>query len=382
MNPIKNIIKHFWYSFRDLFIPKSKGERVDNSLVIIRLDAIGDYILFRNFLEIIRKSTKYKDYQITLIGNKVWKPIAEKLDNEWIDRFIWIDLKAFHKSLSDRKKSLLEIEDTTYDILFHPTYSRDYYISELIAKRVNAITKIASVGDLSNTSKWQKGISDKQYSKFIDSNELFEFSRNKQIVEVFIDQNINLIKPHLDSSGIEDHSIKSDNYITLFIGGGAEFRRWSIEKWTHLISDLLDLYNFDIVIAGGPEDKTNGEVLKNHYITNDRVINSCGKTTLNQLISLISKSIILLSNETSAVHIAASLDTPVLVISNGNHYGRFTPYPNSKSTNYVVVYPPEIEREENTDILLKRYSSGSELPIDSIDANVVLEKIKELQAFI
>ncbi len=46
-----------------------------NSLLIVRLDAIGDYILFRNFLKVIRNSEKFNNYTITLCGNTLWKDI-------------------------------------------------------------------------------------------------------------------------------------------------------------------------------------------------------------------------------------------------------------------------------------------------------------------
>lgn len=382
MNPIKNIIKYIWYLIRDLGLNNSPSNKKNNSLVIVRMDAIGDYILFRNFIEIIARSEKYKNHAITLIGNTVWKGIAEHFDNEWIDRFIWVNPIKFQKDFLFRKRVLKEIQDTSYSLLFHPTYSRDYYVGETIARYIKAENKITSKGDLANTTRWQKRISDKHYNKFIESKDIFEFNRNKQIVEGFIEHTIDLIKPYINKSNVEGNSIQSDNYMTLFIGGGAAFRRWSVDKWIDFISSLLALYDFDILIAGGPEDKSNGEVIKKHFITNERIINICGKTTLNQLISIIANSNFMVSNETSAVHIAVSVNTPVLVISNGNHYGRFTPFPKSISTNYTVVYPPIIEKEENTDILSKEYSSGSELSIDSIEANVALKKIKKLLPFI
>ena len=36
---------------------------------------------------------------------------------------------------------------------------------------------------------------------------------------------------------------------------------------------------------------------------------------------------LLISNETSAIHIAAALDVQSICILGGGHYGRFTPYP-------------------------------------------------------
>ena len=43
------------------------------SIVILRTDAIGDYLLFRAFLSEVRKA--YSNHHITLIGNSAWKPL-------------------------------------------------------------------------------------------------------------------------------------------------------------------------------------------------------------------------------------------------------------------------------------------------------------------
>jgi ADP-heptose:LPS heptosyltransferase len=52
-----------------------------------------------------------------------------------------------------------------------------------------------------------------------------------------------------------------------------------------------------------------------------------GKTTLQELAELIRGAEILISNETSAVHIAAAVGTNSVCILGGGHFGRFLPYP-------------------------------------------------------
>ena len=68
-------------AFVDLFVfPNSKIKT--GSLLLIRLDSIGDYVLFRNFIRELKTSEKYKNHHITLLGNASWKAVAEKLDAE------------------------------------------------------------------------------------------------------------------------------------------------------------------------------------------------------------------------------------------------------------------------------------------------------------
>ncbi|WP_334084306.1 hypothetical protein [Helicobacter typhlonius] len=75
----------------------TKQARQNKSLVILRNDAIGDYLLFRDFLHILRQ--EYSSYHITLIGNIVFKDFALCLDRAYIDKFIWIDNKKFRKNI-------------------------------------------------------------------------------------------------------------------------------------------------------------------------------------------------------------------------------------------------------------------------------------------
>lgn len=380
MNPIKNFIKHYWFSFRDLTISNYTSKTLEKSLVILRVDAIGDYILFRNFLEIIKKSEKYQDYHITLIGNNIWRPIAENLDNEWIDRFIWVNLKSFHKDLSYRKESLKEIEDTSYTVLFHPTYSRDYYISEVIANHINANYKVASVGDLSNTTKWQKKISDKKYDQLIplDETTIFEFEKNRSTLSQFIEEECAISKPTIDRKLLSDSKFIFENYIILFIGGSTRFKKWDLEKWISICKNLLAQFNHTIILSGAPDDFSDSVKIMAAFIDNNRVVNLCGKTSVFELMELISKSSLLISNETSAPHMAVALDIPVIVIANGSHYGRFTPYPKNYISNYSVVLPKRIDLKLELIDLAVLYSKESFFSINSITEEEVYSVAKDL----
>ena len=51
-----------------------------------------------------------------------------------------------------------------------------------------------------------------------------------------------------------------------------------------------------------------------------------GRTTLGELAEVLRSASVVLTNETSAVHIAAAVGAPVVCILGGGHYGRFAPY--------------------------------------------------------
>ena len=53
ISKLKTVFKIVIYRFVDLFIIPSKKIK-PKSLLLVRLDGIGDYVLFRNFIEILK----------------------------------------------------------------------------------------------------------------------------------------------------------------------------------------------------------------------------------------------------------------------------------------------------------------------------------------
>ena len=56
------------------------------------------------------------------------------------------------------------------------------------------------------------------------------------------------------------------------------------------------------------------------------IIDLCGRTSLHQLVEGLRRCDIVLSVDSAALHIAATLQKPVVGIIGGGHYGRFYPW--------------------------------------------------------
>ena len=372
----KTIIKLIAYFIINLLIRPSKKIN-PKSLVLIRLDAIGDYILFRNFIEILKKSSKYKDYSITLIGNVARKNLTEELDYKFVDKFIWLDRHSFSKDLIYRYRKLKEIVSSGYEIIINPIFIRTFFFDDNIVKLINAKEKIGSGSNTSNIEVWQKNISDKYYTKLIQNQKepMFEFYRNKEFFENLFDTKININKPII-SLNKENLEFKlSKKYAILFIGASDRYRKWSVEKFSKIGNHLKKKYGYDIVICGSKNEINEANELEKYFDKN--ILNLTGKTTLLELLSVISNGDLILSNETSAPHIAVALNLKnIFVIYNGKHFGRFTPYPKEISKNYHAIYHPLIERN------LKDYEKKSnkigfisKLDIEEISSDMVKLKI-------
>lgn len=360
-----------------------------NTLLIVRLDAIGDYILFRNFLKVIRESKQYRNYKIYLCGNIVWKNLAENLDKKFIDEFIWISRKKFKNNLRYKFDILKQIHKLGVETVIETTFTREILFGDEIVRVSNAKERIGSTASQESYSKWKrKLLTDKYYTKLISSSNenLFEFYRNKEFFTKLLQENSDtdensfllseIKKPYIENINIELTSIIKNKFIVIFPGGSFKNKMWSSKYFKDIAKFILENYSFDIVLTGSKQEEyLFNEIMINEY--SKRFINLFGNTLL-ELAKLISESELLISNDTSAIHFAAAVNTPFICITNGNHYGRFFPYPEEIFNRGIYIYPPEIKDKINLKEVQEKLRYESDFDINTILPTEVIEKIKEM----
>ena len=116
LTKLSNLFKFIISLFIIFIIRFKKNEIIPGSLLIIRLDVIGDYVLFRNYLKTVRISEKYRNCRITLCGNILWKDIAETFDKEVVNSFIWVERKKFSENIFYKHKMLVDIYTEGFEI--------------------------------------------------------------------------------------------------------------------------------------------------------------------------------------------------------------------------------------------------------------------------
>ncbi|BDB64966.1 hypothetical protein T36_1428 [Helicobacter cinaedi] len=352
------------------------------SIVILRTDAIGDYLLFRAFLREVREA--YPTYHITLIGNSVWKSLYEYFDASYCDDCIWIhtadfQTKRFYKTIA----ILRHIKQVGYELLINPQHSRDK-LNATFAQHINALSKIAPQGDDVNLSPRKKARHDRIYSTLTPSSPeiLFEFYRNKEFFEQLLQKPLSTSpKLHLPSPTPPHYK---QPYSILFVGASAKYRRWSVKHFAEVGEHLMRVYKHNVLICGGNADIESGFYLEQLLQAKVKdckqsIYNLTGKTTLAELVSLVYNGSLLVSNETSAVHLAALLATTIIiVVANGNHLGRFIPYPKEIRDKYYPVFHPYITANyARYKELSNAFAYKSTLNINDIQPRQVIDVIDQ-----
>jgi ADP-heptose:LPS heptosyltransferase len=376
---LKYFIKSTAY-FCIRFLVSPNKEIKQNSILLIRLDAIGDYILFRNYIEILKNSLVYKDYKVTLLGNEAWKSLALEFDGGFIYKFIWLDRVKFSKNIFYRYKKLQEITNQGYEVILSPVYSRDFFYADDIIRHTSAKEKIGSTGNLSNIQKWQKNISDKYYTRLIKANNrlMFEFDRNKEFFENLLNTTLSINKP---SIVLKPKKLKFElpkKYAVLFIGSSNDFRKWNVKNFAEIGVYLKNNYDYDVVLCGGIGDSK--ESINFAKCFKDKYVDLVGKTSLVDFLYVVNGSGLIISNDTSAAHCAVALQIKkIFVVSNGNHYGRFSPYPVQMYKNYYLILHPDIEKNiSNYKGFSGDYEMNGNLDINDIKIEDVINKLDKI----
>lgn len=344
-------------------------------ILIIRLDAIGDYVLFRNFLEVLHKHPNYRKAHITLIGNCLWKDLVTQYDLPFIDKFICIDRNKFSQNRFYRRLFFWKISRKRYDIILNPTFSRNFFFDDAIIKHIKSKQKIAVLGDDSNMKHDLIKKSNSYYTKLIQlpNNLQFEFDKNKFFFQKILDQAIELKKPFFPIKNEEQ-----ENCIVFFPSASENHKQWDSQKFAELVKKILTSYDTKIYILGSEKDKELANIILKE-VNNNKVNDFTGKTNLVELVEFIQKAKFLISNDTVAIHIAAAVDTSTICLYKGDHFGRFQPYPKYISEKILTIFTPELEKEltENNFNRVK-YHSISKEDINTIPVDLVFQKFVNL----
>lgn len=368
----RSLIKKLYKLIKGWVLP-FKSRRI----LIVKLDSIGDYVLFRNMIACIAQSDHYKGYKISLLGNSTFRDLAERYDSEYIDKFYWIDPEQLY-AFSYQLGLMLKIKLRAFDILINPVHSSNEKVEAFFAD-LGAKYKIASDGDTVNilTPELVQQIKG-SYNDLIEipGIDCFEFIRNREFTGKLIGQ------PCTTKLQLPVKREKHDGFkITIFPGANQTFRRWSPENFGALINILTRSVAQPLTfeICGSAADGILAAEILNFTDATASVMNQTGQTRLDKLVETIGNSDLLISNETVAVHIGAAADVHVICISNGNHFGRFNPYPADVSDKVVTIYPneefydPAVYQE-----LVQKFRIRSQIDINLIKPEAVAKAAIEL----
>ncbi|WQS72870.1 glycosyltransferase family 9 protein [Helicobacter pylori] len=380
------------------------------TLCFIRLDIIGDYILYRNFLPLFKKY--FEDYETTFIGNTVIKGIMTHCDSKCIDKFIFLDNTYWEKYLRigtndsylSKLKELLfflpkfmrkryedvsNLRKESYEIcinssMFYFSTKEDAIIKHLIAENKVGVFCTHPVDSslhrihLRKQTEIRKSFYThlfypKEVPQFLyDSNQDFFQSFFKHFKGVDIGFVGLELKLPIAFEYEKFKNILKPPYGILNLGASDDLRVY--KRFDEMIYFLNPDYQLILCGNSKKDEKLANSILKRHQ----NAISLVNQTDLVEYLHLLKNASFAMGNESSIMHLAACLKIPyAFIVSSGLSSPRFNPYPNEVGPNIHMIYPRDFQKiiSRSSNWMFKAMTMPHP-PVDFVNPQDIISSIK------
>lgn len=302
-------------------------DKASGRVALVRLDAIGDFIIWLDSAQEFRK--QFQDKTLVLVCNKACASIADA--SGLFDGIIPIDTAKLNYagSFKFRRKLVRQLNNVYAGLVIQTAFTRRVY-TDVVVSAIAAAKKI-TIRDTSfdNAAKWALDMTDSIYDEVIDTDggqheNMMEIRRNAEFTRRVTKSTFKSSIPRIKSTQVRDGLIPEGDYFVVFPGGSFKAKMWPMDRFAEAAQYIHDKTGWKCCVCGSPDEKYLADALIKDY--NGDVIDMTGKTSLIESIEVIRHARFLIGNDTSGIHFAAAAGTKALCVFGGWHYGRFLPY--------------------------------------------------------
>jgi ADP-heptose:LPS heptosyltransferase len=313
-------------------------------ILIVRLDEIGDMVMFSPFLRNLRRIAP--EAHITLVVKPAVSNLVENCPyvdevlvfDQGVDRRLRLFVLPVRAFVFGRKR----LGRKGYDLAILPRWDSDYYYAAFVAfwsgarrrlgysehchkhkEKVNAgfdrlLTHVVQDTEIRHeTERGEKLLNLMQSTEWNNSQEVWLTEQDHAFAEHFL----------------AEHGVaKGDLLVGMAPAGGhSALKQWPLENFAAIGRWLQTERGATIVIVGGPGDAPLAAELQ--ACLPGRVINAAGKTGLRELGAILTRCGAYLGNDSGPTHIASAAGLPLIALFGSSCRHRFAPLNRSR-----VVY--------------------------------------------
>ena len=348
--------------------------RRDRTLLLIRLDDIGDYLVFRNQLETYKRSARWKSYRITLLGNESWRDLFTALDQPTVDETIWVNKDRYLENAPYRMAIWKQLRAGGFESVVAPSCMRPLLLDDFCMLAAAPLHSFGSVN--TNIHECWNRLSDPLYtSLFKPSRSLMhEFDFNTEFAAWLNGNRYPGKRPYIE---MRPAAVEQGAYTICFVGASIRSKRWPTKRWLEFIALHRRHFSGRIVLAAGSSPAELKMINKIQQQTGAESI--AGKLTVCELLPRVAAAQAVVTNDTMAGHMGVSLNRPTVIIANGLNYMRFSEYSHAGITQVAAVYSELFDRRRKR-LGDRQYPYHETVTGDiaSIRAATVMETLKKL----
>jgi heptosyltransferase-2 len=276
-------------------------------ILVVRTDRIGDVVLSTPVIKALRDV--YPHAYVAMMVSPHAKEVVE--GNPYLDEVIVYDKEAKHKSWRRSLEFSRRLKKKKFDLalVLHPT-NRVHWVTFLagIKRRIGYNRKCGFL--LTDKIPHTKQFGEKHELEYnLDLlSQLGIIPEEKRIFVPQKKESAEWVDNFLRAKGITDN----DALLAINPGASCPSKIWPAERFAQAADRLADKYGFKIVVVAGPKELPLAEaVLAN---LRHQALNLGAKLSLSQLIALLAKCRLFISNDSGPVHLGSAVGVPVIAI--------------------------------------------------------------------
>ncbi len=298
-------------------------------ILIIKLSSLGDIILSTAALRAIREKFCRENFKISFLTAEESKDIL--LRSPYVDELLVCDLKNKDRGPAGLWNIGNILRKKNFDMVIDLQNSRTSHILSYLSGSVNRYgynnKKFSFL--LNHTIKDEKPLADPV---------THQFRILKMLGIDLLDNRLELWPSAEDLKAVDEllnaqWLSQAQKIVGINISAS---KRWSTKTWPLeymvCLCEELGLKDIRVVITGTTEDIPLANMLINS-IKNTKIINACGKTSINELAALIKKCNVFISADSSPLHIASAVGTAFIALFGPTDARRHLP----PGKNYIVI---------------------------------------------
>jgi len=316
-----------WWLFRvfDLIarhwpvLGKRKG------LLVVRMDGIGDMVLFRRALDHYAEAFGVAPHDITVLGCTSWASIAGPIFDPF--RVIAIDEHAFARRPLYRFGIALKVRLLAPAIAVCDSYFRRALMADSLVWFAAAPRSVVSLPYVNEPTRAEFTYFLSQIDELIDTGAypVHEIERHYRFLSAVAGRDIRPEPPVISWPERPSPVPAGVPYLVLNAGSNEPGRRWPSSGYRRIAERALAA-GFRVVLVGNDAERPPaGEF--DRLAQQPGMIDLIGRTSLAQVLDVMKHAAAVLSNDSGPAHLSIALGVPTVVIVGGGHFGSFVPYP-------------------------------------------------------
>lgn len=316
-----------WWMFRplDLFARHWPVFKKRTGLLVIRMDGIGDMVLFRPSLDYYADAFGVSKEDITILGCNSWGAITKAVFADY--NVITIDEHAFARRPLYRFRISLILRRLAPKVTVCDGYLRRTMMADSLVWVSGAEKTITSMPYVNEPTRSEFTFYLSQCDEIIDTGPYptHEIDRHFTFISRVAGRHIQPTPPRINWDKPAPEYAKDGPYVLMNPGSNEPGRRWPFASYVKATEKYL-ADGYRVAFVGTRDERWDAELLRD-VSKKQGVTDLTGRTTLLELLTLMQHASLVISNDTGPAHLSIALGAPTIVVVGGGHFTSFVPYP-------------------------------------------------------